>query len=95
VTKNVDHHGRGSSLDNAAGGWVGRSQIRAGDLTTQHRDPMRQHDNLDLVGTLAPHTEREQLQNGRTITYSNDKITTDSIPEPGHPRSHKTARQAP
>jgi hypothetical protein len=31
----------------------------------------------------------------RTTMYPNDKITTDSIPEPGDPRWHKAARQAP
>jgi hypothetical protein len=49
VTKNVDHRGRGSSLDNAAS--TARSaglQIRVGDLTTQHSDLMTQNVNLDL-----------------------------------------------
>jgi len=44
--------------------------------------PDEQHEDLDSVGTLASNSERDQQQNDRTITYPNDKITADSIPEP-------------
>jgi hypothetical protein len=64
VTKNVDHLGCGSSLDNAANtAPVGGFQIRAGDLAPKYGDLVAQHEDLDLVGAVASHGQRDQLKN--------------------------------
>jgi hypothetical protein len=46
---------------------IGRAEPRPGQLSSQHGDLVAQHQQLDLVGELAPPAQHDQLQGQRSI----------------------------